>query len=370
MANCDLKNVENVWETLAKNDPLWAILSVPEKKENRWDVDEVFRTGIADIDHVMDIVLARGRPLARRNALDFGCGVGRLSQPLANYFEHVVGVDISTTMLELARRFNRCGSRVEYLHNNDDHLAMFPSASMDFVYSNLVLQHMPPKHALNYINEFFRITRPGGCIVFQLPSHIAEEYLPSDYTETPLPEQACRAEITLAEAAPTVLPQAGKTTIQVRVKNISAQDWGQRKVRQLNLGNHWLKTDGTIFINDDGRSRLPGKLQAGASAVLPLTVQAPVEPGEYWLEVDIVQEGVRWFKNAGSRTLSVPVSVMRPAQPPLSSTRPGTNALPQFMMEGVPKDQVLRVISDAGASVLLIEEHISEWYSYKYYIAR
>ncbi len=40
------------------------------------------------------------------------------------------------------------------------------------------------------------------------------------------------------------------------------------------------------------------------------------------------------------------------------------------MMEGVPKDQVLRVISDAGASVLLIEEHISEWYSYKYYIAR
>ena len=44
-----------------------------------------------------------GSPAARRSALDFGCGIGRLSQALAEHFDQVYGVDISPKMIELAR---------------------------------------------------------------------------------------------------------------------------------------------------------------------------------------------------------------------------------------------------------------------------
>ena len=41
-----------------------------------------------------------------------------------------------------------------------------------------------------------------------------------------------------------------------------------------------------------------------------------------------------------------------------------------FMMEGVPKDEVLALISEAGARLIATEEHVTEWYSYEYYIVR
>ncbi len=43
-------------------------------------------------------------------------------------------------------------------------------ASFDFVYSNISLQHSPPEASYKYIAEFFRILRPGGVALFQIPS--------------------------------------------------------------------------------------------------------------------------------------------------------------------------------------------------------
>ena len=53
------------------------------------------------------MLAARGLPRARALALDFGCGAGRLSRALAAHFEHVVGVDVSASMIETARALNR-----------------------------------------------------------------------------------------------------------------------------------------------------------------------------------------------------------------------------------------------------------------------
>ncbi|HZI58619.1 MAG TPA: hypothetical protein VFF39_17695 [Verrucomicrobiae bacterium] len=33
------------WEEMAAIDPLWAILSAPEKRFGSWDIDEFLRTG-------------------------------------------------------------------------------------------------------------------------------------------------------------------------------------------------------------------------------------------------------------------------------------------------------------------------------------
>ena len=107
-----LSAVQQYWDRQAHADPMWAILTDPAKAGGRWDADEFFATGVREVGVFMDQAAAWGSPLARRSALDFGCGIGRLSQALAEHFDQVYGVDISPKMIELARQHNRKGARV------------------------------------------------------------------------------------------------------------------------------------------------------------------------------------------------------------------------------------------------------------------
>ena len=149
---------------------MWAILTNDAKTGGRWDADEFFATGIHEVGVFMDRAAAWGAPAARRSALDFGCGIGRLTQALAGHFEHVCGVDISPKMIELARQHNRQGARCEYVCNVVPKLGEFETGSIDMIYSWITLQHMRPRHARRYMREFLRVVAPGGLLLFQYPS--------------------------------------------------------------------------------------------------------------------------------------------------------------------------------------------------------
>jgi ubiquinone/menaquinone biosynthesis C-methylase UbiE len=116
----------------------------------------------------MKIASSLSPSLQRRKALDFGCGVGRLTQPLACHFEEVTGVDISQSMIELAKRYNQSGERCRCYVNTAEDLGLFNDCEFDLVYSSLVLQHMAPRYALGYIREFIRLLQPNGLLVFQM----------------------------------------------------------------------------------------------------------------------------------------------------------------------------------------------------------
>jgi len=164
-----LRSQQNQWEQLGRTDPLWAILTDPEKRNGGWDEAAFFATGQNEIAELMARAVALGLPACRRTALDFGCGVGRATQALAGYFDEVTGVDIATAMLERARRYNRYGDRCRYVLNEQNHLRAFPAAAFDLVYSRITLQHLPRHHIRSYLVEFMRVLRPGGLLVFQLP---------------------------------------------------------------------------------------------------------------------------------------------------------------------------------------------------------
>jgi 2-polyprenyl-3-methyl-5-hydroxy-6-metoxy-1,4-benzoquinol methylase len=162
-----LRSVRRVFEELGRDDPMYAALSRNELRGNRWDPDAFFENGRKEIRDVMTWIHERGIEFRRGRALDFGCAVGRLTQALADYFEAVVGVDIADSMVQRARDFNRHGDRVAYVVNTAPDLAVFDSESFDFVYTNKVLQHIPPRHQLDYMSEFVRLLRPGGVAIFQ-----------------------------------------------------------------------------------------------------------------------------------------------------------------------------------------------------------
>lgn len=160
------KRQQSHWERLAANDPMWVILTEAGRR-GAWSEDEFFETGRVEIDAALSQLEARGLSPRRGRAIDFGCGLGRLTQALAIHFERVIGVDISARMIESAREKNRFGERVEYLVNSSDRLPAIESDSVDFLYSKRVLQHIPRTMTANYISEFARVLAPGGIATIQ-----------------------------------------------------------------------------------------------------------------------------------------------------------------------------------------------------------
>lgn len=165
-----LRHVQETYEELGRDDPLYAVLSFEFARGNRWDPEEFFARGRREIAVALDSLKALGLSPQRHRALDFGCGVGRLAQALCEHFEQVVGMDISQAMIDAARRYNRHGQRCDYRVNTTDHLRQLEDASFDFIYTNISLQHSPPEASENYIREFFRLLKPGGVTQFQVPS--------------------------------------------------------------------------------------------------------------------------------------------------------------------------------------------------------
>lgn len=163
-----IEDLSKNWEALAHVDPMWAIKSYSAKAGGRWDTEEFFQTGLHEVAELINCIGRLAPDLPRGKALDFGCGIGRVTKPLGSYFEHVWGVDIAKNMIERAVQMSS-SANVTYAVNRSPNLAMFESGWFDFIYSDVVLQHMPPDLALSYIKEFYRTLKAGGVLVFQLP---------------------------------------------------------------------------------------------------------------------------------------------------------------------------------------------------------
>jgi SAM-dependent methyltransferase len=358
----ELAEVQKHWDAWGRTDPLWAILTEPTKRYGGWDPAEFFASGERAIAEVMREVDGLGFPSTRRRrALDFGCGVGRLTQALCRHFEECYGVDIAPSMVEQARRYNRHGDRCRYVLNAADDLRGFEDGTFDFVYSFIVLQHVEPKYIESYLREFVRVLAPGGLIDVQIPCGRVE--LAFD----PLPPEAFRAQVTLLDP-PARLTAGAPAVVRARVENASDVTWpshGSAVVgRQINLGNHWLDCDGQLIADDDGRSVLPADLAPGERVEFPLAVRAPATPGRYVLEVDLVQEAVAWFGRRGSPTARVAVDVTPPKRPLGSTLRKilradrgrgpaaGEDFMPLMEMYVLPEDRVREVVHGCGGSVV------------------
>lgn len=169
-----INELQKHWNMLGHVDPLWAVLSHPDKKGNKWQIDEFFKNGKELIGKLMEYLESSDSTFQRRKALDFGCGVGRLSQGLAEYYDEVHGVDIAKSMLELAEKYNRHGDKCHFHLNTENNLNLFSDNSFDLIFTLLTLQHIEPKYSKNYIKEFLRVLAPKGLLIFQIPSEKIE----------------------------------------------------------------------------------------------------------------------------------------------------------------------------------------------------
>lgn len=138
-------------------------------------------------------------------------------------------------------------------------------------------------------------------------------------TPGPLPDKGFKAQITMPDA-PLKLRAGQKETITVKVKNTSDMIWWQRGGETsdrtdnkfyIALGNRWLDKDGKRTSDTEGHNGIPRDLKPGDEVEIPLLITAPKEPGEYTIELDMVQEGVAWFADKGSPTTKAKVTVVK-----------------------------------------------------------
>jgi SAM-dependent methyltransferase len=382
----DLRALQRRWDAFARRDPFGAILD-PLQGTGERDLDAFFAWGDHEIDAVLIEWRRVGLPVEYGSALDFGCGAGRLTQAMARHFSRCEGVDISPAMIKLANELNRHGEHCRYTVNNTDSLVAFADRNFDFVYSSLVLQHMDAAFARGYLVELVRVLRPGGLLVFQLPSERD--------TSSELPWSAFRARIESLSSGLRLVP-GQVSTIGVLVGNAGDFTWPSGLARRpVVLGNHWLDGKGRVLMQDDARAPLPHSVDPGESVELSLAVAAPSLPGEYILELDLVQEGVAWFAERGSRPARLAVRIeggSAAALPPAKSSRPRRTTLSgpaararvlrgrfrraiarrlrtPVEMNAVPRAEVLELLSAAGARALRVVENDaagSGWISLQY----
>lgn len=158
------------WTAIGATDPYWGVLADPARKHGGWRADEFYATGEREIEAVFARLAALGFAEVPAVALDFGCGVGRLTRALARRCGEVVGVDVSEPMLAKATA-EVPASNVRFVLNQTAGLSFLPDRSVDFIYSNIVLQHLGRREQRRYITEFCRVLAAGGVMIFQVPSH-------------------------------------------------------------------------------------------------------------------------------------------------------------------------------------------------------
>lgn len=183
-----LSTTNKNWEGLAQRDALWAICTTPGKEGGKWDIASFFELGETEIAIIWDYLDVHGLlPRDPQHALDFGCGVGRLSRALTSRFAQVTGVDVAQTMVEKGRTLNDdLGDRLQFVHNTAPDLTVLDPQKFDFIYTSIVLQHIPDPASLGYISELIRLLKPDGTLVFQIPTEDIRKLSPFAWLKTKL----------------------------------------------------------------------------------------------------------------------------------------------------------------------------------------
>jgi SAM-dependent methyltransferase len=134
----------------------------------QWRTEEEF-----DSSGARDVALffAGDEELLDRAAtvVDLGCGIGRMARYVAPRVSRLIGIDVSGEMVRQARARLAGTENVEFVEGDGNSLAPIASGTIDLVYSHIVFQHLPRPVVLDYFRETWRVLKPGGRFVFQLP---------------------------------------------------------------------------------------------------------------------------------------------------------------------------------------------------------
>lgn len=150
--------------------------------------------------------------------LDLGCGIGRIARFVAPRCRELWLADISRRMLEMAHE--RLGGQpsVRLVRATPRGVPELGSASLDLVYSVLVLQHVEREDAFCMLRDILRMLRPGGLAYVTFPNILDDGYLSAfvQYAETGEVANMARARFYTPSEVERLVAAAGFVEVTVR----------------------------------------------------------------------------------------------------------------------------------------------------------
>lgn len=165
-----LADMARIWNKRAEENARFYV-QTKTKSGQAVDEFELRATGAADYRRYVaedEIIHQRLGDWADKTVLEIGCGIGRMTEFFSPHWQTVSGIDISEEMIKNAKK------RLAQLTNikvnlNDGESIPFPEAHFDFIFSYLVLQHVPTVLSLEqYLRHIYRTLKPGGLAKIQL----------------------------------------------------------------------------------------------------------------------------------------------------------------------------------------------------------
>lgn len=149
------------WRKIGSDEPYYGVLTDPRYLRANLDEQaksEFYQSGVSEIaGHLVHLNRHFG-DFSPRSALDFGCGVGRLTRALAAQTGDAVGVDISEGMIREARSATLPG--LQFQHE-------LPERTFDWIVSIIVFQHIEPTRGYQALRQLLGKLAPGGCVTLQ-----------------------------------------------------------------------------------------------------------------------------------------------------------------------------------------------------------
>jgi ubiquinone/menaquinone biosynthesis C-methylase UbiE len=145
----EMRSSSTEWDQFGEREPYFAVLTDERFLRDRVDIDEFYATGEADVARLFADI---GEPFDPRSALDFGCGVGRLTRALVQRVPEVVGCDAAESMLRLAREAVPGATFTTGL----------PDRRFDLVCSLIVFQHIPVTAGMAIVDRLLGMVGAGG----------------------------------------------------------------------------------------------------------------------------------------------------------------------------------------------------------------
>lgn len=301
------------------------------------------------------------------HVLDYGCGNGRVTRHLVKKVSRVTAADISGKMLSLFAEELKEHHNVQTVHIKTPALGELPNDEYDLIFSMLVLQHMNKSRAKELLHHLSRKVKIGGYLFLQFPSPSIREEFPKLY-ETINQQDASQPGLarlyTLDEVVDLMTinrlsllkiellygnyyvsvqreaqdvrndrvelykphfegaieilediqpwPLDSLQTLHCQIRNRGNIAWRNDSDDPLNfvqLAISLLINEEETLIQDFARAALPRVVFPDDTLELEITCPKIEKPGDYYLLVDMVNEGNFWFHQRSNRRFLKRISV-------------------------------------------------------------
>jgi 2-polyprenyl-3-methyl-5-hydroxy-6-metoxy-1,4-benzoquinol methylase len=185
-----LSHIEAEWSEYGKKNTYWSVLvneHFLDGNLNSENLSDFYNSGKDTMDFI-ETTLRRCSEwdvMCKEKCMEYGCGVGRVTIPLANAFDSVLGLDISPGHLAIAENYMKKNEITNINFQKIGNLKELEYlGKFDFIFNVIVLQHNPPPIMAQILRFFFTHLRSGGIVMFQIPVQMRDyKFCVDEYIE-------------------------------------------------------------------------------------------------------------------------------------------------------------------------------------------